>query len=177
MAKLIALPLVFFALGVSGCSMLGDLTTARPELALKAVSFGDIDLQAATLLFDVEVDNPYSVGLPLLNLDYTLKSGNNPLFSGIADIQTTVPARQKQTVTLPVTLSYMDVVNAFASLKDVRPGSMIPYDATVAIVSEAPILGKLRIPIQQSGDLKVPALQDADSWKMLFNALERIGGM
>lgn len=174
MTRILVISLALLTWGLFGCSALSDFTTARPELALKAVTFGGIDLQTATLLFDVEVDNPYSVGLPLLNLDYTLKSGNTPLFSGIADIQTIVPARQKQTVTLPVTLSYTDVMNAFTSLKDVRPGSLIPYDATVAIVSDAPILGKLRIPIQQSGDLKVPALQDADSWKTLFNTLERL---
>ena len=159
---------------LSGCSALSELTAARPALALKEVAFGDIDLQTATLLFDVEVDNPYSVPLPLLNLDYTLTSGDHPLFGGNADIRTTIPAHQKQIVTLPVTLSYTDVLNAFSTLKDVRPGSMIPYEATVAIVSEAPILGAIRIPIQKAGRLKVPALQDADSWKTLFNALERL---
>jgi hypothetical protein len=32
-------------------------------------------LPAFTLLFDVEVDNPYSVALPLLNMDYNVASG------------------------------------------------------------------------------------------------------
>lgn len=157
-----------------GCSTLEQFTMAKPAMALKGVQFGNIDLQKATLLFDVEVENPYSVALPLLNMDYSLKSRQNPLFSGLADIQTTIGAKQKQTVTLPVSLGYMDVVNAFKDLKDVRPGSTIPYEAALSIGVDAPVLGNLKVPLQKSGDLTVPTLQDAESWKNIFNTIDKI---
>ncbi len=157
-----------------GCSTLEQFTAARPALSLKGVQFGDIDLQNATLLFDVEVENPYTVALPLLNLDYSLKSQKNPLFAGVADIQTTIPAKQTKTVTLPISLGYMDVVNAFKGLKDVRPGSTIPYEAALSIGVDAPVFGKLNIPLQKTGDLKVPTLQDAESWKNIFNAIDSL---
>ena len=159
---------------LSGCSSLDQFLTAKPAMALQGVQFGDMDLKHATLLFDVEVENPYTVALPLLNLDYSLQSQNNPLFAGVADIQTTIPAKQTQTVTLPITLAYTDVLNAFKGLKDVRPGSTIPYEAALSIGVDAPVLGKLKIPLQKSGDLKVPSLQDAESWKTIFNAIDRV---
>ena len=107
-------------------------------------------------------------------MDYSLKTGKNPLFDGQADIQTTIPAREKKTISLPITLSYMDVVNAFKDLKDVRPGSTIPYDAALSIGVNTPVLGKLNIPLQKTGNLEVPTLQDAASWKTIFNTLDKL---
>lgn len=161
----------------TGCSIVNELLVAKPAVALKDVKFGDMDLKTATLLFDVEVENPYTVALPLLNMDYALSTGQNPLFKGQADIATTIPAKEKKIISLPVVLGYTDVLNAFQSLKDVRPGSMIPYDAAVSIATEAPVLGKIQIPIKKSGDLQVPSLQDAGTWKSIFNALEKIKSM
>jgi LEA14-like dessication related protein len=159
---------------LSGCSALSDMAVPKPDMALKGVQFGDIDLQTATLLFDVDIENPYGVALPLLNMDYALKSRQTPLFNGIADIQTTIPAGERKTVSLPVTLSYSDVVNAFKDLKDVRPGSTIPYEAALSIGVKTPVLGILKIPLQRTGDLKVPTLQDAANWNTLFNTLDKL---
>jgi LEA14-like dessication related protein len=158
----------------SGCAVLNELGVPKPTLVLKEVKFGAIDLKTATLLFDVEVENPYAAALPLLNMDYTLTTRQNPLFKGQADIATTIPAKEKKTVSLPVTLGYTEVVNALKSLKDVRPGSTVPYDAVVSISSQAPVLGTIRIPIRKSGDLQIPSLQDASGWKNIFNTIEKI---
>lgn len=159
---------------LSGCSVLNELSVPKPTFALKDVKFGQMNLKTATLLFDVEVQNPYAVALPLLNMDYALTTQQSPLFKGQADIATTIPAKEKKIVSLPITLGYTDVVNALKSLKDVRPGSMIPYDAAVGISSQAPVLGTIRIPIQKSGDLQIPSLQDASGWKNIFNTIEKI---
>lgn len=158
----------------SGCSVLSELSMPKPTFALKDVKFGQMNLKTATLLFDVEVQNPYTVDLPLLNMDYALTTQQSPLFKGQADIATTIPAKEKKIVSLPITLGYTDVVNALKGLKDIRPGSMIPYEAAVGISTKAPVLGTIRIPIQKSGDLQVPSLQDAGTWKSIFNTIEKI---
>jgi LEA14-like dessication related protein len=159
---------------LSGCSVLNELGVPKPTFALKDVKFGQMNLKTATLLFDVEVQNPYAVALPLLNMDYALTTQQSPLFKGQADIATTIPAKEKKVVSLSITLGYTEVVNALKSLKDVRPGSMIPYDAAVGISSQAPVLGTIRIPIQKSGDLQIPTLQDASGWKNIFNTIEKL---
>ncbi len=158
----------------SGCSILNEMSMPKPTFALKDVKFGQMNLKTATLLFDVEVQNPYAVALPLLNMDYALTTQQSPLFKGQADIATTIPAKEKKVVSLSITLGYTEVVNALKSLKDVRPGSMIPYDAAVGISSQAPVLGTIRIPIQKSGDLQIPTLQDASGWKNIFNTIEKL---
>ena len=60
------LPLVV----ISGCDTAQQLlhVIPKPTARLSGVQFGNIDLKSATLLFDVEVSNPYSVALPLLNI-------------------------------------------------------------------------------------------------------------
>jgi LEA14-like dessication related protein len=166
--------ILYSASFLSGCSVLSELGVPKPAFALKDVKFGAMNLKTATLLFDVEVQNPYAVALPLLNMDYTLTTQQSPLFKGQADIATTIPAKEKKIISLPITLGYTDVVNALKGLKDVRPGSIIPYDAVVSISSQTPVLGTIRIPIQKSGDLQIPSLQDASGWKSIFNTIEKI---
>lgn len=158
----------------SGCSVLGGMVVPKPTLDLQGVKFGQVNFSTATLLFDVEVDNPYTVELPLLALDYSLTSQKNPLFKGQSDIATTIPPKEKKAVSLPVTVGYADVITAFENLKDVRPGSMIPYDASLSISTKAPLLGKVKIPLHTSGDLQIPSFQDISTWKSIFEAIRKV---
>lgn len=154
---------------LTGCAALEDaLLQKKPSASLAGVHFADISLQSASLVFDVEVENPYSVGLPLVNLDYQLTSKAEQLFTGAADLQTTIPAQSSQEVALPVTLNYLELVKAF---KDVRPGSVIPYKAALGLSLDAPVLGRIRLPIDKSGELTVPTIPKASEldWKKLLD--------
>ena len=44
---------------------------------MMGLKFQDVKPDSATLLFDVEVNNPYAVDLPLTNISYALTSGTN----------------------------------------------------------------------------------------------------
>ena len=139
----------------------------KPTASLKAVSFENITLKSATLLFDVEVQNPYPVALPLLNMDYALATGANKLLSGKADLQTTIPANDKKVVSLPATISYLDVAKAFMGI---RPGSKIPYRADVGLSVDTQSLGQIRLPLNKTGELSAPAIPEIDKldWKKLL---------
>lgn len=144
----------------SGCEALQDaLNIPKPTASLKGLRLDEINLQSATLLFDVELTNPYQVPLPLSNMDYNVTSGVNNLFSGKADLQTTVPAKESRTVSLPARINYLDIVKAF---KGVRPGSKIPYNADVGLSVDTPALGLLRLPLNKTGDLSVPSIPKID---------------
>jgi LEA14-like dessication related protein len=151
----------------SGCDMLSSLSVPKPTASLQGLKFQDVSLDSATLLFDVEVDNPYPAALPLLNMDYGLTSNNNPLLSGVADVQSTIPANGKKVVSLPAKIKYLDLVKAF---KDFRPGSAIPYKADVGLSFDAPSLGKMRLPISKEGQLSVPTIPNIQNfdWQKLL---------
>ena len=152
----------------TGCeTMQQALNLKKPTAHMTGLSFQDVGLEAATLLFDVEVDNPYAVALPLTNLDYNLTSGAVPFLKGTAELATTIPAKNKKTVSLPATINYMDILKA---LKGIRPGTSIPYKADVGLSVDAPVLGRIRLPLKKEGQLALPTVSDvkaADVWNLI----------
>lgn len=141
---------------VSGCATIQDVLDIRkPKVSMKGLKFGEVTLKSTTLLFDVEIENPYPAALPLVNMDYSLASNAQPFLSGKADLQSTIPAHGKETVTLPATISYLDLIQAY---KVIRPGSTVPYSADLGLSVDAPNLGLLRLPMKKEGELLVPAM-------------------
>jgi LEA14-like dessication related protein len=155
-----------------GCETLQQvLDIQKPTAQLAGVKFGSVSLEGAQLVFDVDIDNPYPAPLPLLNIDYGLTSKDSKLFSGSADLDGTIPAKSNRTVSLPVTIKYLDIVKAF---KGVRPGSAIPYKADIGLSLDTPALGKLRLPLGRQGTLNVPDIPKADEIDLQRILLDKI---
>jgi LEA14-like dessication related protein len=147
---------VFFV----GCeTMTQVLDLQKPTARMTGLKFQDVKLNSATLLFDIEVDNPYPVALPLMNLDYGLSSGAESFLNGNAELQTTVPAKSKKTVSLPANINYLDMLKA---LKGIRPGSKIPYKADLGLSVDAPALGLMRLPLKKEGEVVLPTVSDVN---------------
>ena len=144
---------------LSGCDAAQQalLGMKKPSASLKGVKFGDISLEAATLLFDVEIENPYDVDLPLLKMDYSLASGSSRLFAGKTDVASTIPANASRVVSLPASIAYSDLVKAF---KGFKPGQPIPYSAEMGLSVKAPAVGNIRLPLNKTGELNVPQMPD-----------------
>ena len=153
---------------VSGCAALDALGLQKPGANIVGVGFQDIGLEAATLLFDVEISNPYAVPLPLVNVDYGLASRGTNFFTGKADLQGTVPALGKKTVSLPARITYMDLLFA---LKDIRPGALVPYEAELALGVDAPVIGLMRLPLKKEGELPVPAVPQVSIQEIKWDKL------
>jgi len=151
-----------------GCeTMQHALSFTKPTARMTGLKFEDVKLDSATLLFDIEVDNPYPVALPLMNLDYDLSSGEEPFLTGGAQLQTTVPAKSKKTVSLPAKINYLDMLRA---LKSIRPGSKIPYKADLGLSVNTPSLGLIRLPLKKEGEVVLPTLSDTnmkDIWDVI----------
>jgi LEA14-like dessication related protein len=150
-----ALASIFFA----GCETINSLGIAKPTAKMTGLKFADAKLDSATLLFDIEVDNPYPVALPLLNMEYGLSSGDEPFLQGSANLQTTIPAKSKKTVTLPAKINYLEMLKA---LKGIKPGAKIPYKADVGLSVDAPAVGTLKLPMNKEGEVTLPKVSDID---------------
>ena len=99
--QFILFSLVSMIVLLTGCeSMQESLNLKRPSARLTGLKFEEVKLDSATLLFDVEIDNHYPVALPLTNFDYNLSTGSNKFLSGNAISQTTVPAKNKKTISI-----------------------------------------------------------------------------
>ena len=152
----------------AGCQTVQEvLNFNRPTAKLMGLRFEGVKIDSATLLFDVEVDNPYGVALPLTNLDYSLSSGGGRFLSGDVKSQTTIPAKSKEVVALPAKINYVEMLKA---LKGIRPGSKIPYNAELGLSANTPVLGVMRLPLKKEGELVLPSISDInvkDIWDII----------
>ncbi len=149
---------------LGGCQALSDLgaelfsSIDKPTASLTGVSIEDFSLQDLTMLFDVEVQNPYDVGLPLVNLDYGLASGSNELLTGAAPLSGEVPAGGSKALQLPARIEFKKVL---AALGGIKPGSIVPYTANLSLNVNNPIGGEpLSLPLSTTGELPIPTVPD-----------------
>lgn len=159
-AALSALALILPAL-LAGCESLGPLMDAapRPSARVVAVNLQNITLDKIDLVFALEISNPYSVNLPLLELGYALGSGGNRLLDGTVKPSGSIPAGGTQIVQLPVIVQFAPLMQ---TLKNVRPGSVLPYKADFVLALDTPLLGRMDVPVSKSGEFPVPAMPDVE---------------
>jgi len=150
----LALVAVFFA----GCGTEQEaLSPNKPTAQMTDLKFQDVKPDSATLLFEVEVNNPYAVDLPLTNISYALTSGTNTFLLGSTDLQITVPANSKEVVSLPAGINYREMLKV---LKGVGPGSKIHYAAELELSVNAPALGLVRLSLEKEGELVLPNIPE-----------------
>ena len=104
-------------LPAAGCSLL-----QKPTAQITGARLGQAGLTEATMVFDVKVDNPYTVALPLANVDYALASEGQRFLAGEADVAGEIPANSSKVLNVPVRISYLELINA---VKGARPGATI----------------------------------------------------
>jgi len=138
--------------GAAGCGMF-----QRPDAKITGVQLQDVQPTHATMRFDVEVENPYAVPLPMSNVDYALSSEGQQFLAGRADVQGSVPAGGRKTLGVPVRINFVELVRAVSGA---RPGQTIPYAAELGLSVDVPALGPLRVPMTRQGELTIPTAAD-----------------
>lgn len=158
--RLAALALICASL-VVGCQALeGILQTApKPTGRIIGTELKNLSLDKIDLVFNVEVANPYAVDLPLLDLVYDVGSGGTSLLQGSIKPSGAVPARGTSVIQLPARITFASLIR---TLKGVRPGSVVPYQADLTLGVDAPVVGRLTLPLSKSGELPVPAAPEVD---------------
>ncbi len=148
---------LLFALLAAGCQNIGDAlkNAPRPEVRITSARLLGLGIEKVDLAFNVEISNPYPAELPLTQLGYALDSGGQRLFEGTVKPSGGVPARGTRTIEVPISVAFRALQ---AILKDVRPGSVLPYKASFTVGLDAPLLGALTLPLSYTGELPVPAV-------------------
>lgn len=152
--------LVLVAL-LAGCQSMQDMLggAPKPSAHVVGVSIRGLSLENIVLLFDVEVENPYATGLPLIDLGYSLASGGKKFLAGSVKPTGSIPAHGKQIIQLPATVAFPILL---ATLKGVKPGAIVPYMADFRIGVDVPVLGRIDVPFSKSGELPVPAVPQVE---------------
>src|SRR5687767_11010305 len=99
---------------VGGCN-----AAQRPTASYKSMSITDVTAKGFVMNVDVDVANPNAFALPLTNTDYGLKLGGSKLVENakIKPAASSIPANGSGTVTIPVPLSFENLLTVAESIK------------------------------------------------------------
>jgi LEA14-like dessication related protein len=167
-------------LASTGCSSLTNLQ--RPSAAVTGMNLGSADERGFTMNFDVNLTNPNSVALPLAAADYKLGLGGVNVLDGKAKPAGSVPANGSRSVTLPVSVTYENLLSAEQAIR--AGGGDVPYDLDGGLSFDTgnPFVGALRVPLRHSGTLPLRQVLN-DPQALLRNpaarrlATEVLGGL
>lgn len=154
--------------GATACQTLESLGLSQPSLALRGTTIEGFSLESSTLVFEVEVQNPYGVALPLLDWGYALTSGGAPFLDGTVALEGSVPARGSRSLSLPVVVNHLELLRV---LGDLRPGRSVPWEAELEFAVDAPGGQRLSFPLRRSGTLPVPAVPEVSLAKIRWSEL------
>jgi SAM-dependent methyltransferase/LEA14-like dessication related protein len=151
--QLLVLSLALMAVLFSGCETSHEVQKFdKPTARMVGLIFQDVKLGYSSLLFYVEVDNPYPADLPLVRLSYSLTSGGNTFITATALDSVAVQPNRAEVVSLPDEVNYSRLLKSLNS----KPGSTIPYKAILQLSVDAPNLGLIELSSEKEGWLVLP---------------------
>lgn len=154
MKKYIAIILV--AVFMASCAALRDFAdTRRPTLQYNSMSIQSIDFNRAVVQFHFDVNNPNPVGLTADRYSYEFFINENSFLSGSQDQNVRISRESVSTLSVPVTLSFSDIINSFGSLIG---SESFAYRINTEVQFDIPGLGVQRLPVSASGELPIPRM-------------------
>ena len=163
----VVLSTTFFA----GCETTPDIQyDQEPVTRLEAMRFGGVELDYVTLLFDVEIDNPYPVSLSLQRLRYALVSEGRTFLTATVFDNVTVPPNTKKVLTLEDEVTYVRLLRALRS----EPGSTIPLKAELTLSLSAPKSKWINVHAENEGNILLPESPEISVEGITYNAVDVI---
>lgn len=161
---------------LAGCASVKEFISARgPDVRVVGLRVTDVTIHSATLRFVLEVENPYSVALPVAEVDYSLATGEQRFLSGRTDVHGSIPPRESTTIEVPATIRFKELL---ATVKSIRPGVIVPYTADFGVSVKAPGAGPLRLAMGKSGQFPVPSVPKVTVRRIRWDriSLDEAGG-
>lgn len=108
----------------------GALSWGKPDADITGFHLPVINTKRAEVIIDVLITNPNPLPIPLVDMAYDIESDGRKLCSGTILDAGTIHAHGSETVKIPLTLIYNDIVDTF---DDIEPGQVIPYLVKVCV--------------------------------------------
>ncbi len=137
---------------LSGCAAIGSaLNIQNPRYSIRDIrprvdiaiplSASSIDID-----FNLEVDNPNSVGLALSQLDFNLFINDTRVLDSTSREQFRIPANGVGNVNLQTRIGYQNVRNLWNELVDIVRGQRARYELRGTAHYDTPV-GRLKFPV------------------------------
>jgi LEA14-like dessication related protein len=143
-----------------GMNLLAGCAAARkvvpyPSARVEGVQLKGLTLSSFTLQFDIEVENPYGVDLPVIGMEYSLASNAKRFLEGRVDAGGSIPANGSEIVPMAVKIPFVEL---YEVVEGVGPGTTIPYEAELGLEVKTPLLGGVKLPLKEEGELTLPSV-------------------
>jgi LEA14-like dessication related protein len=126
----------------------------KPKASISGVSIGSLSTDSVTLLLDVNVTNPNVFPLKTAGFDLgLLVNGNNIAKVNQPDSSLSLPAKGSNSVRLPVTLTFDQLLKSVSGLKGQK---QLDYAVEGDVAVNLPVLGDLKMPVEFAGQLPIP---------------------
>ncbi len=136
-----------------GCETISELKIAQtPSATVKSVRVEKASFEGATLLFDLELENPNPVSLNLQGLAYGLKINEHPFLNGKLENAGRLKASSKSKLTAPLVIQFADLLSAVQSL---RGQEKFDYQFEGGFDLNLPGLGTSTIPVKYAGEFPI----------------------
>ena len=138
---------------IAGCSELKELSNVqKPAVSVADFRISDLSLQDVELTFDLLVDNPNPVAVTLSSYNYDLQIESNSFVKGSQPLNTTIPSKGQNNISVPVKFTFKELYDTFTSINSKDEGAYL-FLANVEI--SLPVLGVIEVPIEKSGTFPV----------------------
>jgi LEA14-like dessication related protein len=102
---------------LSGCGSSGIKGVVEPpKVQVHKVEMGKFNLSGGTATFVLDIQNPNKFPIPLAGFDYGLSLNGVPVARGNKEQRVTIGAGSSQKVTVPLTLSFSNMMNMIPGL-------------------------------------------------------------
>jgi LEA14-like dessication related protein len=173
--RLLIVPLL---LALTGCAELREALkgTKRPTAKITGVRLSGISLTAIDLEVDMEVANPYSVALPILGADFKLASGGAEFLAGKSKAGGSIPAMGRGEYPFTTRITFAGLLEV---LSGVKPGGTVPWELALDVLVDAPVVGTIRLPLEQEGKIPIPAVPKVKLAKVEYESasLDRVAAV
>ncbi len=102
---------------LSACSKAGIKGVVEPpKVQVHKVEMGRFNLSGGTATFVLDIQNPNRFPIPLAGFDYGLSLNGTQVAMGNKEQRVNIPAGGSQKVTVPLTLSFSNMINMIPGL-------------------------------------------------------------
>ncbi|CAN4108333.1 unnamed protein product [Withania somnifera] len=129
----------------------------KPEATITDVDFKGIGVDGSSFHAKVAIKNHYSVPIPIMEIDYVLKSASRVIASGRIPDPGNIKANDSTMLDVPVKVPLSVLVSL---VRDIGRDWDVDYTLELGLIIDLPVIGNITIPLSYSGEYKLPSLSD-----------------
>lgn len=126
-----------------------------PRISLQGIKLERFNFNGATMALSVLVDNPNNFNVALNSLNYDLTINGKHWARGSSQTLGTIREKQKSLITLPLSISLLDLGSGFSSL--IKSGTDLNYAIVGKLNASTSnkLIGNFDMPFDNSGHVKL----------------------